>query len=143
MGVLLLVAALLLLATIPPAAATAAAVKDELAAASRSDPAAPESAEVTRLVEAHNRWAAALRTLRAGGRARVGAEGQRPRAFDFSMVLSRPSNARIQGRWGSLATLFDLSGGSFLLVIGLPGVLVDLPYVWPEPFAFEPGKANM
>jgi D-proline reductase (dithiol) PrdB len=24
-----------------------------------------------------------------------------------------------------------------------PGILVDLPYVWPEPFAFEPGKANM
>jgi len=24
-----------------------------------------------------------------------------------------------------------------------PGVLVDLPYVWPEDFAFEPGKANM
>ena len=24
-----------------------------------------------------------------------------------------------------------------------PGVLVDLPYVWPEPFAFEPGKASM
>ena len=24
-----------------------------------------------------------------------------------------------------------------------PGILVDLPYVWPEAFAFEPGKANM
>jgi hypothetical protein len=24
-----------------------------------------------------------------------------------------------------------------------PGVLVDLPYVWPRPFAFEPGKSNM
>jgi D-proline reductase (dithiol) PrdB len=24
-----------------------------------------------------------------------------------------------------------------------PGILVDLPYVWPEPFAFEPGKSNM
>ena len=24
-----------------------------------------------------------------------------------------------------------------------PGVLVDLPYVWSESFAFEPGKANM
>jgi len=24
-----------------------------------------------------------------------------------------------------------------------PGVLVDLPYVWPESFVFEPGKANM
>jgi hypothetical protein len=24
-----------------------------------------------------------------------------------------------------------------------PGVLVDLPYVWPRSFAFEPGKANM
>jgi len=24
-----------------------------------------------------------------------------------------------------------------------PGVLVDLPYVWPEAFAFAPGTANM
>ncbi|MEZ5557914.1 MAG: hypothetical protein R3E86_05125 [Pseudomonadales bacterium] len=24
-----------------------------------------------------------------------------------------------------------------------PGVLVDLPYVWPEPFEFNPGGANM
>jgi len=24
-----------------------------------------------------------------------------------------------------------------------PGVIVDLPYVWPKAFAFEPGKANM
>jgi D-proline reductase (dithiol) PrdB len=24
-----------------------------------------------------------------------------------------------------------------------PGVLVDLPYVWPEPFDFNPGAANM
>ena len=24
-----------------------------------------------------------------------------------------------------------------------PGVLVDLPYVWPEPFDFSPGKSNM
>ena len=23
------------------------------------------------------------------------------------------------------------------------GVLVDLPYVWPEPFTFDPGAANM
>jgi hypothetical protein len=86
----------------------------------QSDPATPERAEVSRLVEAHNRWAAALRTLRAGGRARVGADGQRARAFDFSMVLARPSNARIQGRWGSLATLFDLSGGGDGWTLYLP-----------------------
>jgi len=24
-----------------------------------------------------------------------------------------------------------------------PGILVDLPFVWPEEFALEPGKANM
>ena len=24
-----------------------------------------------------------------------------------------------------------------------PGILVDLPYAWPESFEFEPGKANM
>jgi hypothetical protein len=24
-----------------------------------------------------------------------------------------------------------------------PGVLVDLPYVWPTAFAFEPGKSRM
>lgn len=24
-----------------------------------------------------------------------------------------------------------------------PGGLVDLPYVWPEPFDFSPGKSNM
>lgn len=24
-----------------------------------------------------------------------------------------------------------------------PGLLVDLPYVWPEPFEFAPGKASM
>ncbi len=36
------------------------------------------------------------------------------------MVLSRPSNARIQGRWGSLATLFDLSGGGDGWTLYLP-----------------------
>lgn len=24
-----------------------------------------------------------------------------------------------------------------------PGVLIDLPYVWPRPFSFEPGKSRM
>jgi hypothetical protein len=24
-----------------------------------------------------------------------------------------------------------------------PGVLVDLPDVWPEPFEFNPGRSNM
>lgn len=80
------------------------------AAVAEPDAGPPERTEVARLVEAHNRWAAGLRTLRAGGRARVGALGERPRAFDFSMVLARPSSARLQGRWGSLATLFDLCG---------------------------------
>jgi hypothetical protein len=119
-----LAVALVLLMTHPTGALAeqdAGATSQESAlAAALSDPAAPERAEVTRLVEAHNRWAAALRTVRAGGRARVGAERQRPRAFDFSMVLSRPSNARIQGRWGSLATLFDLSGGGNGWTLYLP-----------------------
>lgn len=66
--------------------------------------------ERTRLVTAYNRWAAGLRTLRAGGKARVGAVGEKTRVFDFSMALARPGSARVQGRWGSLATLFDLSG---------------------------------
>lgn len=26
---------------------------------------------------------------------------------------------------------------------GEPGVLVDLDYVWPEPFEFRPGSSNM
>jgi hypothetical protein len=79
-----------------------------------------DPAETARLVTSYNRWAAALRTVRAGGRAQVGAEGERTRAFDFSMVLSRPAHARIQGRWGSLATLFDLSGGGNGWTLYLP-----------------------
>ncbi|HET9234291.1 MAG TPA: hypothetical protein VFP10_09150 [Candidatus Eisenbacteria bacterium] len=64
----------------------------------------------TRVVESFNRWAAAIHSLSAGGKARVGAEGEKTRVFQFSLLLSRPGNARVQGRWGGLATLFDLSG---------------------------------
>ncbi len=101
----LLPAALLLLTSLPTGAAAQTV---------------PDRAETARLVESYNRWAAALRTLRAGGRARVGAEGEPTRAFDFSMVLARPAHARIQGRWGSLATLFDLSGGGEGWTLYLP-----------------------
>ena len=78
------------------------------------------------LVVAYNRWAAGLRTLRAGGKARVGAVGQKTRVFDFSMVLARPGSARLQGRWGILATLFDLSGdlAGWTLYLPRDGVVV-------------------
>jgi len=66
--------------------------------------------EVSSVVEAYNRWAAGLRTVRAGGKARVGGEGEKTRAFDVSLLLARPGQARIQGRLGVLATVFDLSG---------------------------------
>ena len=36
------------------------------------------------------------------------------------MVLARPGNARLQGRWGSLATLFDLAGDGSGWVLYLP-----------------------
>ncbi len=81
---------------------------------------APAPAELDRLVETYNRWAAGLRNLKAGGRARVGAAGEPPRTFDFSMLLARPAQARIQGRWGSLATLFDLSGDPHHWTLYLP-----------------------
>lgn len=78
------------------------------------------SEERSRIVQAYNRWAAGLRTLRAGGKARVGAEGVKTRAFNFSMVLARPAEARLQGRWGSLATLFDLTGNDAGWTLYLP-----------------------
>lgn len=74
----------------------------------------------SRIVESFNRWAAGLRTLRAGGKARVGADGVKTRAFNFSLVLARPAEARLQGRWGSLATLFDLSGNDAGWTLYLP-----------------------
>jgi hypothetical protein len=36
------------------------------------------------------------------------------------MVLARPGSARLQGRWGSLATLFDLSGDNQGWTLYLP-----------------------
>jgi hypothetical protein len=69
-----------------------------------------KGAEREAVVTAYNRWAAGLRTVKGSGKARVGALGEKTRVFDFSLVLERPSRARLQGRWGSLATLFDLSG---------------------------------
>jgi hypothetical protein len=91
----------------------------------RADTAPDTSSEISlteqkQIVEAYNRWAAGLRTLRAGGKARVGAEGVKTRAFNFSLVLARPAEARLQGRWGSLATLFDLSGNDSGWTLYLP-----------------------
>ena len=74
----------------------------------------------TRLVDSFNRWAAAIHSLSAGGKARVGAEGEKTRVFNFSLLLSRPGNARVQGRWGGLATLFDLSGDTKGWTLYLP-----------------------
>lgn len=83
-------------------------------------PSNPDPTQVASLVAAYNRWVAGLRTVRAGGRAHVGAEGEPTRAFDFSMVLARPGSLRLQGRWGSLATLFDLSGDDGTWTLYLP-----------------------
>jgi len=107
-------------------------------AAPAQTPSAELSAEERgHLVEAYNRWAAGLRTLRAGGKARVGAVGEKTRVFDFSMVLSRPGSARVQGRWGSLATLFDLSGD-------LAGWTLYLPQDRAVVFAHdEPASAGL
>ena len=76
--------------------------------------------EQAELVLGFNRWAARLRTVRAGGKARVGGEHKKTRAFQFSLVMARPGVARIQGRWGSLATLFDLSGDTAGWTLYLP-----------------------
>ena len=74
----------------------------------------------TRVVDSYNRWAAAIHSLSAGGKARVGAPEEKTRVFQFSLLLSRPGNARVQGRWGGLATLFDLSGDTQGWTLYLP-----------------------
>jgi hypothetical protein len=92
----------------------------------RADEAAPssalplESAEKNRLIESFNRWAAGIHALSAGGKAHVGAEGEKTRVFQFSLLVARPGNARVQGRWGGLATLFDLSGDANGWTLYLP-----------------------
>ena len=96
-----------------------------LAGAESEDGAPPvalsmQPAERNRLIEVYNRWAAGIQTLRAGGKARVGAEGEKTRAFQFSLLVARPGNARVQGRLGSLATLFDLSGSPEEWTLYLP-----------------------
>jgi hypothetical protein len=89
-------------------------------AASAGDARPVSGEDQGKLVESFNRWAAGLRTVRGGGRARMGAEGEPTRAFDFSVVLERPGRARMQGRWGSLATIFDLSGDAAGWTLYLP-----------------------
>jgi hypothetical protein len=101
----------------PARSETAPAADPAVAAAA---PAELSTADRDRLVQAFNRWAAGLRTLKAGGKARVGADGETTRAFRFSLVLARPASARLQGRWGSLASLFDLSGDDGSWVLYLP-----------------------
>ena len=83
-------------------------------------PREPTPAELAQVIEAYNRWAAGIRTVKGGGRAHVGGQEQKTRAFDFSLVLARPASARIQGRWGSLASLFDLSGDAKGWTLYLP-----------------------
>ncbi len=92
-------------------------VEDDRAAA---DGQALSDSERDRAVTGYNRWAGGLRTVRGGGRARVGSDDERPRAFDFSIVVARPQRARLQGRWSSLASLFDLSGDGSGWTLYLP-----------------------
>jgi hypothetical protein len=98
---ILLVGAALLLGALP---ARGARGED------RDDSRPLAASEQEALIASFNRWASGVRSVRAGGKARVGAESEKPRAFQFSLVLARPGQARLQGRWGSLATIFDLSG---------------------------------
>ena len=79
-----------------------------------------DPAQKSRLIESFNRWAAGIHALSAGGKAHVGAEGEKTRVFNFSMLVARPGNARVQGRWGGLATLFDLSGDTKGWTLYLP-----------------------
>jgi len=89
------------------------------------DPAPPsasglDAAQRGQLIESFNRWAAGIHAISAGGKAHVGAEGEKTRVFNFSMLVARPGNARVQGRWGGLATLFDLSGDAKGWTLYLP-----------------------
>jgi len=89
------------------------------------DPAPPPASALdprqqTQIIENFNRWAAGIHTLSAGGKAHVGAEGEKTRVFNFSMLVARPGDARVQGRWGGLATLFDLSGDAKGWTLYLP-----------------------
>ena len=89
------------------------------------DPAPPSAsgldpAQRSQLIESFNRWAAGIHAISAGGKAHVGAEGEKTRVFNFSMLVARPGNARVQGRWGGLATLFDLSGDAKGWTLYLP-----------------------
>jgi len=89
------------------------------------EPAPPSATELdpaqrSRVIESFNRWAAGIHALTAGGKAHVGAQGEKTRVFQFSMLVARPGNARVQGRWGGLATLFDLSGDDQNWTLYLP-----------------------
>ena len=99
------------------AATSARVMADEPAPPSAS---ALDANQKTQLVESFNRWAAGIHAISAGGKAHVGAEGEKTRVFNFSMLVARPGNARVQGRWGGLATLFDLSGDAKGWTLYLP-----------------------
>jgi len=99
---------------------TCAVLLTSIPGAGAAPPPSPDPAATAALAASYNRWVAGLRTVRAGGRAHVGADGEATRAFDFSMVLARPEAVRLQGRWGSLATLFDLSGDGRSWTLYLP-----------------------
>ena len=72
------------------------------------------------LIAKHNRWAAGLRSVRGGGDARVGGEGEKDRGFRFSLALAAPDRIRLQGRVGNLATVFDLAASPDGVVFYLP-----------------------
>jgi hypothetical protein len=80
----------------------------------------PSPEEVGALLGLHNRWAAGLRTVRGGGDARVGAEGEKERGFRFALALAAPDRLRFQGRLGNLASIFDLSTSPEGVVFYLP-----------------------
>lgn len=56
--------------------------------------------------------------------------------FPMGNAFGKPFDQEMQS--AVLRAALELAGSATE-----PGVLVDLPYVWPEPFDFSPGKSNM
>lgn len=56
--------------------------------------------------------------------------------FPMGNAFGKPFDQEMQS--AVLRAALELAGSATE-----PGVLVDLPYVWPEPFDFNPGKSNM
>lgn len=68
----------------------------------------------------YNDWVEGIQCFTGGGKARVGAEGQKDRAFRFSLAVQRPGQFRMQGRFGAMAQIFDLSHNSEQWTLYLP-----------------------